>query len=162
MLHLYDDETFFKPRDVWALGVLSGLCLLRRKSPLHRAAREGWAARIVLGNMAVMPVPGSRLVDVSYIDPSPARAQQVANGYAEAYIASNLDKRFDANSYAKTFLEDQVQQLKIRLEESEKALLDFAEQEKIVEVTDKTSIAENNLATSKCRGRAADRRTHEE
>ena len=98
--------------------------------------------------MTVMPVPGSRLVDVSYIDPSPARAQQIANGYADAYIASNLDKRFEANSYAKTFLEDQVKQLKIRLEESEKALLDFAEQEKMVEVTDKASIAENNLAAA--------------
>ncbi len=147
-LHLYDDETFFKPRDVSALGVLMGALSSSKKELPSPAARDGWAAGIVHANMTVTPVPGSRLVDVSYIDPSPARAQQVANGYAEAYIASNLDKRFDANSYAKTFLEDQVQQLKIRLEEFEKALLDFAEQERMVEVTDKTSISESNLATA--------------
>ena len=29
-----------------------------------------------------------------------------------------LDKRFEANSYSKIFLEDQIKQLKIRLEES--------------------------------------------
>ena len=63
-------------------------------------------------------------------------------------MASNLDKRFEANSYAKTFLEDQIKQLKLRLEESEKALLEFAEKEKMVEVNDKTSIAENNLAAA--------------
>ena len=148
MLHLYDDESFFKPRDVSALGALSGALFSSKKELPSPAAREGWASGIVYGNVTVMPVTGSRLVDVSYIDPSPARAQQVANGYAEAYIASNLDKRFEANSYAKTFLEDQVQQLKIRLEESEKALLEFAEQEKIVEVTDKASIAESNLAAA--------------
>ena len=148
MLHLYDDESFFKPRDVSALGALSGALFSSKKELPSPAAREGWASGIVYGNVTVMPVTGSRLVDVSYIDPSPARAQQVANGYAEAYIASNLDKKFEANSYAKTFLEDQVQQLKIRLEESEKALLEFAEQEKIVEVTDKASIAESNLAAA--------------
>jgi uncharacterized protein involved in exopolysaccharide biosynthesis len=43
---------------------------------------------------------------------SPERAARIANAYAEAYVASNLDKRFDANSYAKAFLEEQIEQLK--------------------------------------------------
>ena len=98
--------------------------------------------------MTVLPVPGSRLADISYLDPSPERAQKIANGYAAAYIEANLDKRFEANAFAKRFLEDQIKQLKIRLEESEKAVLDFAERERIVEVTDKASIAESNLATA--------------
>ena len=147
MLHLSDDESFFKPRDVSALGVLIGALSSKRELP-SPAAREGWAAGIVLGNVQILPVPGSRLVDVSYTDPSPARAQKIANGYADAFVASTLDKKFEANSYAKTFLEDQVQQLKIRLEESEKALLDFSEQERMVEVSDKASISENNLAAA--------------
>ena len=117
MLHLHDDESFFQPRDVSALGLLSGALSSSKRELPSPAAREGWAAGIVHDNVTVLPVPGSRLVDVSYIDPSPARAQQIANGYADAYVASNLDKRFEANSYAKTFLEDQIKQLKIRLEE---------------------------------------------
>jgi capsular exopolysaccharide synthesis family protein len=67
---------------------------------------------------------------------------------AQAFIASNLEKRFEANSYAKTFLEDQLQQLKLRLEESSSALLRFAEKEQIVAATEKTSIAESNLASA--------------
>ena len=148
MLHLNDDENFFKPRNVSALGLLMGAFSNSKNELPPPTAREEWATGIVLGNVTVMPVPGSRLVDVSYIDPSPARAQQIANGYADAYVASNLDKRFEANSYAKTFLEDQIKQLKIRLEESEKALLEFAEKEKMVEVNDKASIADNNLAAA--------------
>ena len=58
------------------------------------------------------PVPGARLVDISYSDPVPARAQRIAAAYADAFVASNLDKRFEANAYAKTFLEDQLKQLK--------------------------------------------------
>ena len=94
------------------------------------------------------PVMGSRLVDVSYSDTSPERAQRVANGYADAFMAANLDKRFQANASAKTFLEDKIQQLKLRLEESEKRLLAFAQDQQIVDVNDKTSIAETNLASA--------------
>ena len=148
MLHLYDDENFFKRRDFSALGLIVGAFSNSKSELPPTTAREEWATGIVLGSLTVMPVPGSRLVDVSYIDPSPARAQQIANGYSDAYVASNLDKRFEANSYAKTFLEDQIKQLKIRLEESEKALLEFAEKEKMVEVNDRASIADNNLAAA--------------
>jgi uncharacterized protein involved in exopolysaccharide biosynthesis len=102
----------------------------------------------VMLNVSIAPVLQSRLVDLTYLDPNPARAQQVANAYAEAYVASTVDKRFQANSYAKTFLEDQIKQLQIRLESSEKALLEFAERERMVEVTEKSSIADSNLAAA--------------
>ena len=144
MLHLYDDDSFFKPRDVSVLGSVFS----SRKELPSPTVRQEWAAGIVQSNVTVLPVTGSRLVDVSYVDPSPARAQQVANGYAEAYVASNVDKRFEANSYAKIFLEDQVKQLKIKLEDAERAMIAFAEKAKMVEVSDKTSIAENNLAAA--------------
>ncbi len=144
LLKLGDESQFFKPHDTSLISLFQG----GGGKPPSLQARQAWAAGILLGNVSVTPVPGSRLVDISYIDPSPDLAQKIANGYAEAYIAANIDKRFDANAYAKTFLEDQTKQLKIKLEESEKALLDFAQKEKIVELTDKASIAENNLAAA--------------
>ena len=83
-----------------------------------------------------------------YSDPDPARAQRIANAYADAYVASNLDKRFQANASAKVFLEDKIAQLKIKLEDSEQKMLDFAKKEQIVDVNDKASIAESNLAAA--------------
>jgi capsular exopolysaccharide synthesis family protein len=147
-LKLGEDATFFKPREFSPLALLSGLFRSRPTGEPNLVALERAAAGIVVGNRAVLPVAGSRLVDVSYSDPSPERAQQIAAAYADAYISSNLDKRFEANSYAKTFLEDQLKQLKIRLEESEKTALDFAEQEQIVVLTEKSTIAESNLAAA--------------
>ncbi|MEW6255311.1 MAG: polysaccharide biosynthesis tyrosine autokinase [Pseudomonadota bacterium] len=102
----------------------------------------------VRNNVTIKPLAGSRLVDITYTDPSRSRAAAVANAYADAYVASNLDRRFEANSYAKVFLEDQLKQLKIRLEESEKAMLAFAEQENMVQTSDQQSIAETNLAAA--------------
>ena len=84
----------------------------------------------------------------SYSDPVPARAQRIANAYADAFVASNQDKRFQANASAKTFLEDKIAQLKLRLEESERALVDFAKKEEIVAAQEKESIAESNLAAA--------------
>ena len=144
-LRLAEDTSFLKPRELSLLGIFGAS---GENGPPSAQARHSRAAGIVVKNVTILPVPGSRLVDVSYADPNPERAQNIANGYADAYIESNLDKRFEANAYAKRFLDDQIKQLKIRLEESEKAVLDFSEREKMVEVTDKASIAEKNLATA--------------
>jgi polysaccharide biosynthesis transport protein len=148
-LKLGNDADFLKPREFSIVGAVMGVL---QSSPRpageknDNSALERAAAGLVLANRTVRPVSGSRLVDVTYSDPVGSRAQRIAMAYADAFIASNLDKRFQANAYAKTFLEDQIQQAKLRLEESEKAMLEFAQQEQIVVVTEKSSIAENNLA----------------
>ncbi len=149
-LKLGEDEDFLKPRQFSLFGAIRGLMQpsAAARESADKAELEHAAAWIIIGNLSVRPVPGSRLVDLNYTDPVPQRAQRVVDAYAEAYIAANLDKRFQANAYAKTFLEDQITQLKLRLEESERRMLDFAEREQIVIVTEKESIAESNLAAT--------------
>jgi uncharacterized protein involved in exopolysaccharide biosynthesis len=144
MARLADDLEFLKPKEFSILRMFRG----GGKLALARAERERAASGVVLNNRLVRPLSGSRLVDVSYSDPDPARAQRIASAYADAFIDSNLDKRFQANAYAKTFLGDQIKQLKLRLEDSENVLLEFAQKEQIVATTDKTSIAESNLASA--------------
>ena len=143
---LADDTNFFRPRE---FSIVASLRNLMKTNPsnanLSRSARIDAAAAIVQGNVSVRPVAGSRLVDVSYSDPDPARSQKIVSAYADAFIASNLDKRFEANAYAKTFLEDQIKQLKLKLEQSEKIMIDFAEQEQIVATNQNSSITEENL-----------------
>jgi polysaccharide biosynthesis transport protein len=149
-LKLGDDTTFFRPREFSIVGFLEGLL---RSAPApddqhSNRVRENAAADVILANRLVLPVLRSRLVDISYSDPEPGRAQRIATAFGDAFIASNLDKRFEANAYAKVFLEDQLKQLKLRLEQSERALLDFGQKEEIVQTTDKASIAESNLAAA--------------
>ena len=153
-LKLGDDADFFKPRNFSILRFREaafGISLQRRLfkpalaiRPISNVPRP--ASCLAIGT--VTPVTGSRLVDISYSDPDPSRAQKVAAAYADAFIASNLDKRFQANAYAKVFLEDQIAQLKLRLEQSEKALLEFGQKQEIVQTNDKASIAETNLAAA--------------
>jgi polysaccharide biosynthesis transport protein len=98
----------------------------------------------VLAGRAVKLIPGSRLIDISYTDKSAARAQRVANAFGEAFINFNLDKRLESNAYAKTFLDDQIKQLKIRLQDAEKAMIEFAQKEQLVALNDKDSKTTSN------------------
>ncbi len=148
---LADDPDFFKPRQYSLVEMVTSFfnsAEANNDAPLNREMLERAAPWIVAGNQSVRVVSGSRLVDVSYTDPRPERAQLVANAYAEAIVASNLDKRLQANVYAKAFLEDQLSQLKTRLEEAEKAVISFAEKEEFVMTSDKASTAEANLSAA--------------
>jgi succinoglycan biosynthesis transport protein ExoP len=152
-LKLGEDPDFLQPKGFSIMGSVMGLLGLIPSADGNqpdKTAAQGWATGIVLGNRAVRPVPNSRLVDISYTDTDPIRAQRIANAYADAFIATNVDKRFQANESAKVFLEDKIQQLKLRLEQSERALVEFAKQEQIVAVdlSEKSSIAESNLAAA--------------
>ena len=150
-LKLGDDTDFLEPKGFSPLGAVRSLLSsepAKEPGDASRAERERAATAIILDHRSVRPVSGSRLVDVSYSDPDPRRAQRITSALADAFVASNLDKRFQANAYAKTFLDDQLKHLKLRLEESERQLLEFAQKEQIVAVTEKSSIAENNLASA--------------
>lgn len=160
MLKLGNDADFLKPRGFSIVDTVMGMLSpepasnkgVSSSKGLDEIALERWAAGVILGNRAVQPITDSRLVDISYSDPDPARAQRIANAYADAFIASNIDKRFQANESAKVFLEDKIEQLKQRLQESEHELIDFAEKQQIVGINydsdQKTSIAEANLANA--------------
>lgn len=147
---LADDPEFLKARGVSLMGLLRRIIGSDAEGggEQNRRAAEQASVGVVLGNRSVRAVPGARLIDIVYSDPNPQRAQRIANAFGEEYIASALDKRFQATAYAKTFLEDQVSQLKARLEEQEKSLLQFAEKQQIIVVQERASIAETNLAAA--------------
>ncbi len=129
-LSLNDEQDFFKS------GVsLTGLIFSifggdLGEKPASVAELQERAISIIASRVEIKPVPGARLVDITYYDPVPVRAQRIASAYAEAYVASTVDKRFQANAYAKTFLEDQIKQLKLRLEELGESLARFCRKRK--------------------------------
>ncbi len=94
---------------------------------------------------SISPVRGSRVVKINIDHTDPAVAQKIANGVAEVFIADNLDRRYDASSYARKFLEERIQQLKVKLEDSEKQLVKYAEQQGIINLDDKKTLAGTDL-----------------
>lgn len=102
-----------------------------------KAGQESPLVGKFLKELTVEPVRNSRLVKVHFESPDSQLATRVVNAVAQAYIALNLERRMDASSYAKTFLQERLEQVKTKLEDSEKALNEFARAQAIIKTDDK-------------------------
>ena len=84
-------------------------------------------------NLNVSLPRDSRVVPIEFDSGSPALAATIANSYADNLIAGNLQRHYDTSSYSKDFLENQLTLTKTKLEQSERALLDYARSAGIVD-----------------------------
>lgn len=100
--------------------------------PQSVEARNSAAASILLRGILINPVRASRLVAVGYTSPDPVLSANVANAWGKNFIEANLERRFESTSYARNFLEGRLEQLRQRLEESERQLVTYAGNEKII------------------------------
>jgi len=96
------------------------------------AQRKDAGTNMVLSGLSIAPVPNSTLVRISFDSPSPAWAQRVANGVADSYVNSNLERRYGATAYARNFLKERLDELKLKLEDSEKALVAYAQEKELI------------------------------
>lgn len=118
-------------------------------------ARHRRVVGLLMKNLTIKVPTDSRVATISFSSPSPEIAAQVANSYADNYIRSNLERRFDSSAYARQFLQNQIAQTKERLEDSEEALLGYARSEGLVETSAASQTGEgggsNSLTTSNLR-----------
>jgi capsular exopolysaccharide synthesis family protein len=103
------------------------------------------AVQVVQRGLEVEPIRNSRLVRLSYSSGDPRLSAKIANAFAAEFIAQQLDHKLDASSYAKKYLEDQLRDTKAKLEQSERALVAYAQKEKIVSTGDGPSLVAQNL-----------------
>ncbi len=106
----------------------------RRRGPKARGQaglREAVVRRVMSG-VQINPSRGSRLVQIAYNSTSPVVAAQLANAYAENFIAMNLERRFESSAYARDFLQKQIAVAKDKLEASERAAVAYAIQQQII------------------------------
>ena len=148
-LGLVDDPSFTTAPQPSLVSLITGLFVGEPAVTQEEVTIED-RARTVTGRLkktlSVVPVPGSRVVTINIDHTNPSLAQRLANGFAEAFIADNLDRRYDASSYARKFLEERLQQLKVKLEDSEKQLVQYAEQQGIINLDDeKKTLAGTDL-----------------
>jgi polysaccharide biosynthesis transport protein len=99
-----------------------------------------------LGSLSVKRVPNSRLMDVSFEATSPELAAQIVNAHVKNFIDQNRRSHFDATSAATSWLTDQLDELRIRMKNSEDARLDYERKNQIWELDDKQNITTQRLA----------------
>jgi len=94
------------------------------------------------GSITVEPVRRSRLVRLHFDSTDPFFAAKAVNALAQSFININLERRFEASAYAKTFLEEKLGQTKAKLEDSERDLVQFSrEMEVFNNLDDKANLS---------------------
>lgn len=90
---------------------------------------------LIMKNMDVTLPRDSRVATITFDSPDPAIAQKVVNSYAENFIISNLQRKYDASSYARNFLQTQLADAKRRLEEAERASIAYARSAQLIDAS---------------------------
>ncbi len=99
-----------------------------------------------LGSLSVKRVPNSRLMDVSFESTNPLQAAQIVNSHIKNFIEQNFQSRYEATTRASTWLTDQLNELKIRVEKAEDARITYERQNQIWALDDKQNVTTQRLA----------------
>ncbi|GAA4048364.1 GumC family protein [Parerythrobacter jejuensis] len=94
--------------------------------------RQDSIARILQGNVDADLPRYSRILDLTFESPDAEYAAIISNAYAEAFIASNLERRFESSSYAREYLQEQLAGAKKALEDAERAQVEYARANNLV------------------------------
>jgi len=135
-------------------GVLTGQPQFQNSDPSSEAIATGSLANqkrppelaAFLGSLSVRRVPNSRLMDISFEATSPELAAQVVNAHIRNFIDQNRRSHYDATTAATTWLTDQLDELKIKVKNSEDARLDYERKNQIWELDDKQNLTTQRLS----------------
>ena len=108
------------------------------------------ATDIVKGGLKVIDPEEGQLINFSYDLTSPQMAAMIANGIADSFINTALQRRYEASAYARNFLDRQINKTRGDLERSERSLVAYAQAQGIINTgstaTDGTS-ASNDVGS---------------
>lgn len=138
-LRLYDQPSFFQMfghsgAGNWFDGTRVRPGASTREQRIHAAGG------ILLRGVGIAPVRLSRLVDVNFTSPDPDFSARVVDAWGRHFIEATLERRINATSYARRFLEQRLAQLRTRLDESERVLVGYASRENIINLPGPTPV----------------------
>jgi len=139
-----DDPAFFKMFRVKLPSQFGQMGPNGRYAPAGHEERQRRAADTLLKHLGVSPTRLSRLTDIEFTAPDPALAARVTNTWSSAFIQMTLERRYQATAYARTFLESRLDQLRRKLEESERQLVAYASEQQIINLPAQSGQGENH------------------
>lgn len=80
-----------------------------------------------LGGVEIVPVKGTRLVEIAYTSPDPQYAALAANTLAREYVQANLDLKLSNTTNTITWLGDELGKQREKVEAAERAMAEYQE-----------------------------------
>jgi capsular exopolysaccharide synthesis family protein len=98
------------------------------------------------GGLHVALLNNSRLIEVSYESVDPDLAARVANTLISNHVEQNFRSRYDATRQASVWMEQQLDELKAKVEKNQQALVDYEREYSIANIGDKQNVVQQRLA----------------
>ena len=143
--HFIGEETVANDENSDGIAALLGVNQSGKSETINASLQKNILIKRFLDNLTIEPVKRSRLVKIHYDSADANLAASISNAVAKNYINMSLERRFDASSYAKTFIEDRLRQIKASLEDSEREINDFARDNEIINISDAQPIVLRQL-----------------
>jgi len=99
-----------------------------------------------LGSLSVRRVPNSRLLDVTFESTDAQLAARVVNAHIENFKEDNFRSRYQAIAQASSWLSDQLDDLKLKVQHSEDARIEYERKNQIWELDDKQNVSTQRLS----------------
>ena len=109
------------------------------------------AANALLKKLEIEPVRNTQVVRVSVVSFDPEFSSRLANALVREYIDSSLQRRFDSGTQARRFLEGQLDEMRIALERSDRALAEFARQAQVSDLDQNMEMTRDGLRSTSAR-----------
>ncbi|TIL94105.1 MAG: polysaccharide biosynthesis tyrosine autokinase [Mesorhizobium sp.] len=107
--------------------------------------REAIAIGRVVSNLTVTLVTNTSLLSITFEDQNPKYASDVANQVAQSFIDQRLDQTSETSDLAREFIQEQVLQVKQKLQKSEEELVAYAKDAGITITGDDKSLIGSNI-----------------
>jgi len=99
-----------------------------------------------LGSLSVKHLPQSRLIEVTFEAQDPQLAAEVVNSHLQNFIELNFRSRYDAAMQASNWLSSELEELRVKMEESENARIAYEKDNQIWNVDERPNITTEKLS----------------
>ena len=133
-LGLAKDHEFLGPKNIFGVVLEFALHFFSSSKPTVLSESEATTAalEVLSKNLTVKRVGLSYNLSLQYRAGNPNRAAQIANAIAEAYIAEQLEGKYDSTRRATQWLEGRLEELNQRHALAERTVADFKKQSNII------------------------------
>ncbi len=128
-----------------AFGGVPGLelpTLSPNQPPITRPAILG----AFVGSLGVKRVPNSRLLDVTFESTDPQLSARILNAHLKNFVDDNFRSHYEATKQASDWLTSQLDDMKVKVEQSEDERLRYERENQIWTVDEKQNITTQNLS----------------
>lgn len=97
------------------------------------------------GNLQVVLRPNTRIIDIHYRSPDKNLAANVVNTLISAYQEENFQSRYTSTTKTSQWLQAQLTDMKVKVEDSQSKLVDYQKQHEILGIDEKQNIITSKL-----------------